>query len=350
MQIKVHIPRLPIIPYTVPEAETDNRLAISIPLFHSDFQWVEGGIETKRFQQVHCKGAIWTALSLLWNTDLGAKGVRVYFHIEDTVWDIAMPIFAAFNVDPKWMRQMTIPNAQTATDVENVHYGKKFMSVMDKRMDADVLMIVDSDAFVCSAGRPLEWYQVLSSALFLKSPSTLEFQPILYNYEHWVKRCSNAVGIPYDPDIPPHALEKAVYAHIGLPYPFVREKGLHNAKVAMRPICSNAYITIPRKHRIFKFLATHFQQCYEDEYLLAMFAMVGGLMLSFKNTLDIRVFIETDEYLAFTQHRTNAKGYIHHLIFGSFNADPFFNRFFRDLTRNIPMDQPHLTEWRKFYD
>ena len=157
-KIKAHIPRLPTILYSVPEAKTDNQLAISIPLFHSNFQWIENGIKTERFQQVHCRGAIWTALSLLYNTDLGAKGVRVYFHIEDTVWDTAMPIFEKFGVDAEWLRKVTMPNAKSAADVENVHYGKKFMCLLDTEIKPDVFLIVDSDAFICAAGFPLEWH------------------------------------------------------------------------------------------------------------------------------------------------------------------------------------------------
>ena len=349
MKIKVHIPRLPTIPYSVPKAEADTRLAISIPLFHSDFQWIQGGIEKDRFQQVHCRGAIWTALSLLYNTDLGAKGVCVFFHIEETVWDIALPIFQEFGVDEKWMRKVSIPVSKCTSDVENVHYGKKFMCVIDAEMQADVLMVVDSDAFVCAAGRPLEWYQVLSSSMFLKHPSTFEFRPTLVDYEHWVKRCTNAVGLPFDPDVAFSEQEKAVYDRIGLPYPFTREKNIETLNVAMRPVCSNVYITIPRRYKISDFIASNFNQCYEDEYLLAIFATVYGLMLSFRASLNLEIFTQTDAYLAFTHQRNTLDGYIHHLIFGSYECDAFFSRFYKDLTRNIPIELPNLAEWQKIY-
>ena len=348
-EVKAHIPRLPTIPYrTRDDAETDNRLAISIPMFHSDFQWIPDGIETQRFQQVHCRGAIWTALSLLWNTDLGAKGVRVYFHIEDTIWDIAMPIFEEFGVDKQWLRQMKIPNAQTVADVENVHYGKKFMCLIDDEIKSDVFLIIDSDAFVCTAGFPLQWHSVLTSTLFQKNPSVYEFRPTRFQYKHWTERCCNAVGIPYDPDKSNFTQEKAAFAKVGLTYPCTKEKGLKNAKLAVRPISKNVLIAMPRKHAITKFVKSNFYQCYEDEFLVAMFAMTGYPLLSLKDALEVPMFLSKDGYLNFVRRRTRIPGYIHHLIFGSDNCDAYFNRFYRDASRNIPIEQPHINEWRKF--
>lgn len=349
-KIKAHIPRLPTILYSVPEAKTDNQLAISIPLFHSNFQWIENGIKTERFQQVHCRGAIWTALSLLYNTDLGAKGVRVYFHIEDTVWDTAMPIFEEFGVDAEWLRKVTMPNAKSAADVENVHYGKKFMCLLDTEIKPDVFLIVDSDAFICSAGFPLEWHSVLTSTLFLKNPSVYEFRPTRFEYKHWTERCCNAVGIPYDPDKSSFTQEKAAFAMLNLMFPCTKEKGLKNAKLVVRPISKNVLISIPRTHAITKFVKSNFQQCYEDEFLIAMLAMTGFPLLSLKDALEVPIFLSKDGYLNFASSRTTIPGYIHHLIFGSYQCDSYFNRFYTDLTRNIPMEHLHLTEWQKFFE
>ena len=348
--IKAHIPRLPTIPYRVHERKTDTRLAVSIPLFHSDFQWIEGGIAQERFQQVHCRGAIWTALSLLWNTDLGENGVRVYFHIEDRVWKTAVPIFDEFGVDRQWLRKTEIPNAKSAADVENVHYGKKFMALIDEQLTPDVWLIVDSDAFVCVSGSPLQWYDRLAAGLFLKYPSVLEFNIIFCDYKHWAKHCTNAVGIPHDPEIPAAEIERAAYKAIGLPYPFSREKELKTAVNVLRPFILSAYMTLPRKHKIVTFLTQHMHQCYDDEYLMAMFASTTGIFMNLRQVFQsIPQFTDAVDYVAWLQQPGYYEGYIHHLIFKSENADPFFNAFYQDLTRNMRIETPHLNAWETLH-
>ena len=349
--IKAHIPRLPTIPYRVPDAETGTRLAISVPLYHSDFQWIDGGIAHQRFQEVHCRGAIWTALSLLYNTDLGENGVRVYFHIEDRVWNIAKPIFEEFGVDTQWIRKVQIPNAKTNPDVENVHYGKNFMALIDTDITPDVWLIADSDAFVCVSGNPLAWYQKLASALFLKYLSTMEFNVILYEDKYWTKYCTNAVGIPYDPEKPAMAEEREAYKQIGLPYPFQREKELKNAQKVLRPLTGTTYMTLPRKSKIAQVIVDNFQQCYEDEYFLSMCASVYGPFINFRQVVgnNIHQFTDATEYVNWIRQPGHYDGYIHHLIFSSENADPFFSPFYRDLTRNIPIETPHLNAWEELY-
>lgn len=349
MQIKPHITRLPIIPYRVPDTETDTRLAVSVPLFHSAFQWIPGGIEIERFQNVHCRGAIWAAMALLHNTNLGRNGVKVYFHIEDTVWDAAMPVFEAFEVDAQWIRRITVPNAETAVDVKNVHYGKKFMCLIDVAIKFDVCLIIDSDAFVCTAGSPLQWHSVLTSALSLKNPSVYEFRPMRFDYAHWAERCCNAVGIPYNSEKSAFTQEKSAFAMLNLTYPCTKEKGLKNAKFAVRPVSKNVLIAMPKKHAITRFVKSNFQQCYEDEFLIAMLAMTGYPLLNLKDALETPMFLSKDGYLDFVSRKTEIPGYIHHVIFGADECDSFFNRFYRDLTRNIPMPRSYLNEWRKFY-
>lgn len=352
--VKAHIPRLPTVPYRVPDTETDTRLAVSIPLFHSDFQWVDGGIAKERFQQVHCRGAIWAALSLLWNTDLGENGVRVYFHIEARLWDIALPVFRAFGVPGDWLRPMALPDAKAkGAAVENVHYGKKFMALIDTAITPDVWCIADSDAFVCVAGSPLHWHDTLTSGLFLKHPAVYDFRLEHRTYQHWTHRCCDAVGIPYDPEKSTFAQEKAAFAKVGLTYPSRKEKGLRTAKTVLRPVSKNVLMTLPRRHPLTRFAKTHFQQCYEDEFLLAMFAMTGCPLLNLQATLEVPMFLTKDEYLDFICQQTDVAGYIHHHIFDSRtdtrdagDCDAYFNRFYRDVTRHIAVPTPFLDAWR----
>ena len=49
-----------------------------------------------RIKDIHVKGAIWVALSLINNTNLADNGVGIYFHLEDKIYDIAGDVFDAF--------------------------------------------------------------------------------------------------------------------------------------------------------------------------------------------------------------------------------------------------------------
>lgn len=340
--MKPHIARLPTIPYTVPAAKPSRRLTVSIPLFYSDFQWIPGGIETERFQQIHCRGAIWVALSLLWNTDLGSNGVEVFFHIEDKMWDVAMPVFEEFAVDKRWLRQVSVAD-ESDPDVGDVHYGKIYLGLLDEQIDTDILMIVDSDAFVCTAGGPLHWYRFLTSAPFMKNPASFSFRLHEFNYRFWTEKCCHAAGLKYDPEAPAYLQEKNAYKTLGIPYPAGSEKNNASTKTVVRPVLENAYKTIPAKHHLRKLIAKNVWRCYQSKFILGMYG-VASPMLNMQDILGIQMFTHRQHY-----ETSRDKQYIHHVIFGADPCDSFFSRFYRDVTRNVPMAQPHLAEWQKFH-
>ena len=342
MQIKPHIAKLPTIPYTVPETKTDNRLAVSVPLFHSAFQWIPGGIEVERFQQVHCRGAIWAALSLLHNTDLGSNGVKVYFHIEDTVWDAAMPVFEAFAVNPEFLRKVSV-QGESRSDVGDVHYGKIYLGLLDEQIDTDLLMIIDSDAFICTSGAPLKWHQKLTSAPFMRNPATFECALHEFSYKFWTEKCCHAAGLSYNPELPNHEQERQAYKTLGIPYPANSEKNSTDTRTVIRPALQNAYKMIPLRHRLSKIIKANVWRCYQSKFILGMFG-VANPILQMSDILGVRMFNDRQHYEA-----SKDKAYIHHIIFGADQCDSFFNRFYRDLTRNIPVPRPHLEAWQAIY-
>ena len=340
--MKLHISRLPIIPYSVPDTETDTRLAVSVPLFHSAFQWIPGGIEIDRFQNVHCRGAIWAAMALLHNTNLGRNGVKVYFHIEDTVWDAAMPVFKAFEVDGKWLRKVSV-QGESDPDVGDVHYGKIYLGLLDDQINTDLLMIIDSDAFVCTSGVPLLWYHKLVSAPFMRNPAAFEYGLHEFEYKFWTEKCCHAAGLPYDPELPNHQQERRAYKTLGIPYPANSEKNAAERLTVIRPTLQNAYKMIPLKHKLRRIIAENVWRCYQSKFILGMYG-VANPILQMSDILGVRMFNDRQHYEA-----SKDEAYIHHVIFGADQCDSFFNRFYRDLTRNIPVPRSYLNEWRKIY-
>ena len=111
MEPKGHIVKLPVVSYPNYD-RLSTELVVSIPLFYSAKDTTFADFNVERFEQIHCKGAIWSAMALLYNTDLCEKGVGVFFHIEDKAWEHAKPMFEAFGVDEKWIRIVNVPEGE----------------------------------------------------------------------------------------------------------------------------------------------------------------------------------------------------------------------------------------------
>ena len=147
-EYKKHILRLPDF-----ECEKYDRhsteLAVSVPLFHSELDTQYAKFDVERFQEVHCRGAIWAAMSLIKNSDLGDNGTPLYFHIEDKAWDYALPVFKKFKVPQDWLRKVSVPTVEHEYKINKTHFGKKYIPLLDDGIDSEVLLILDSDAFTC---------------------------------------------------------------------------------------------------------------------------------------------------------------------------------------------------------
>ena len=171
---KPHIPKLPVVPFK-DYARNSTELAISVPLYHPDFPDTSK-YSPDNFRSVHCKGAIWAAMSMIHNTDLGERGVPLHFHIEDKVWDDAMPVFEDFGVPEDWCRKMTLPKPTIDLVADKAQYGKSLMCLIDDDIDADVTMILDSDFFTCVPGAKMKLYDRLTMPILKNQPSMTYFE------------------------------------------------------------------------------------------------------------------------------------------------------------------------------
>ena len=90
-------------------------------------------------------------MSLLKNSDLGDNGVPLYFHIEDKIFDDALPVFKEFGIPESWCRKITAPVSETEPElkVNKTQFGKTYLGLLDDEIDTDILMLLDSDFFTC---------------------------------------------------------------------------------------------------------------------------------------------------------------------------------------------------------
>ena len=130
---KPHIVKLPTVPFKEYEPFS-SELVISVPLYHPDFPDVSK-YDPDDFKNKHCRGAIWAGMSMLHNTDLADNGVPLLFHIEDKVWDDAMPVFEEFGVSEKWCRKMTLPKPTIDLVGDKAQFGKSLMCLIDDDID-----------------------------------------------------------------------------------------------------------------------------------------------------------------------------------------------------------------------
>ena len=194
---KPHIPKLPVVPFK-DYARGNTELAISIPLYHPDFPKDSSfKYKTDNFQNVHCKGAIWAAMSIIHNSDLGENQVPLFFHIEDRVWDDAMPVFEEFGVPESWCRKMALPKpTKDLTVPHKPQYGKSLMGLIDDEIDADITLILDSDFFTCVTNEKMKLYDRLTLGMLKKQPSMTYFKRKDLPYWWWVSVVMGAAAFP----------------------------------------------------------------------------------------------------------------------------------------------------------
>lgn len=341
--MKDHIRRLPTVNFTEivgnPTPEPSSTVALSIPLFASSFQFIKDGNSVERFRNIHCKGAIWTAIAFQKNTDLGENQIPVYFHIEDKVWPQAKPVFKEFNVPDDFICLMPFnKKAFPKSKVKNVRYGKKLMCLFDETRPMPTnWVIVDSDCFPCTTGRLMQLHEILTSDVVSQHPASIDYQMVEFEKEHWVNRICDAAGIVYKAGI----TEGDILQQLGLGILPDTEKG--NRERLLRPRCKTTLFSIPTQHIIVDYIKSNFFTCCEDEFLLACFSLWSPF-LDLSQMIDAPVVLSPNAYA-----QTRTETYFHHLIFDSENSNPYFTRFYRDIARHLPSENPYLKAFDKFH-
>ena len=269
---KPHIPRLPVTPFRDYKRDS-TELAISVPLYHPDYPEGCDKYSADNFRDVHCKGAIWAAMSFIHNTDLGDRGTPLFFHIEDKVWNDAMPVFKEFGVPQEWCRKMSLPEPSKTLTAIKPQYGKSLMGLIDNDIDADVTLILDSDFFTCVTGGKLRLYDKLTMPILKRQPSMTYFHRKDLPYGWWVSVVMGSAALSLDllKTEPLNVIEQMGYEELGF------EKELENAKHSdkvNRYFVDEYLKTFPRQHPARDFAVEILPQCYTPCYA---FLDVGGI-------------------------------------------------------------------------
>ena len=284
---KPHIAKLPVRKFRdYPRSSTE--LAISVPLFHPDFPDPEM-YNAQKFRDVHVKGAIWAAMSMIHNSDLGERGVPVYFHIEDKVWNDAFPVFQEFGVPQDWCRKMVLPEPTVPLTAVKAQFGKKLMALIDGDIDADVTMVLDSDLFTCVTGGRFRLYDKLTLPILKRQPAMTYFQRRDLEYWWWVSVVMGSA--PLNVDLinkeQLNKIEQMGYERLGF------EKELEqcnpNDKVN-RYFAEDYLITFPRQHPARDFGVKLIPQCYTPPYAFSMWAEFNHPIIELDKILGIPVY------------------------------------------------------------
>ena len=300
MNYKGHIERLPVIKFPREFEVTDKVLSVSIPLFYSDydrpFQSVE--FDNTLFRNVHCRGAVWAAMAILYNTDLGEKGVGVYFHVEDVIWDQAMAVFSEFDVPESMIRKISVPVGEYEDDFlytgKDPCLGKKYLCLLDEELDPEIYMILDSDSFFCSGGGVYPLYDKLTMPIMHRFVSTTHASIFGMPYEGALRSTCNAVGFSYDPEVSMYEQDMAAHKRIGMES-VVREIEDKDESVAHYSCLSNM-VTIPKNSVLVDRIKSVIGNCFDDESLLSTHGE-DEQILQLKDVLQIEQYNKEFFYL-----------------------------------------------------
>ena len=343
---KKHIARLPVAEFPNYEI-TASDVAVSIPLFYSPVDSGFTPYDESRIKNIHAKGAIWVAMSLINNTDLADAGVGIYFHLEDKIYDIAKDMFNLFRVDDKFIRVMSI-NDFESHNVNAVQYGKKYMFLEDD-LTPNQWVMMDSDAFICTTGEKFQWY---NSFRAFSNPSAMNAKTEVYHtrkdYEHWVRMCSLAAGFPFYANNDLVEQEQRALLKLEVPK---EDMGLGPKKYIRAYTCTQMLV-LPTAHKIVDYIKRHWKSCHWDEGMLNVYYMLhndisylpdklGGLP---KHQFESK-YIERDKSL-------DTQGYLAHILpdnrVETLRTDEYFDDFYNALLpsgtdgRNLVGDRPEM--------
>lgn len=292
---KPHIAKLPVVKFQEYERDA-TELAVSVPLFHPELD----AYHPLRFQEVHCKGAIWAALSFIRNTDLGDRGVPLYFHIEDKVWDAAMPVFEAFGVPSGWCKKMQLPAPTEVCGLKvesKPQYGKSWMGLTDESIDPDILLILDSDFFTCTTGEKFALYDTLTLPILKNQPSMTYFRMQDLPYYWWCSIVLLASGLPdhlmYQRPI--DVLEQEAYQRLG----FAKEidTDIKPNDPVKRFYAEDYLMTFPREHPARDFAISRMTGCYATPYIFSVWAEFNQPFVELDQILKVPVYDWEQDYI-----------------------------------------------------
>ena len=350
MDQKKHYLNLHDIRFKDPNVVPNRQLAFSIPLFESHYYGKKYDQYFDLYNDVFTKPALWSAMSFLWNSDLGENGIKFYFHIEPSVYDRVSSYLWANGVPDEYIRKIELPdNFEYNEDVAHTQFGKKFLCFYDDDVDVDAWNIIDSDVFLCGSGQS-GLYRELTSALLRGSISVHEFNWVRYNYCFYMKRVFYAAGLTTGEldatgwinegfdlwksknMLKPNKIEQLCFSRYKLDYKF--NENVAASDYVVRPFVSANLLQIPRDHDFVHFFKEHGHQCYHEEGLLGIYFMA-------KNIVPIRLDQVTGipRYLWAEEYKPGQDTYLAHYLdseqkFGTEAYSDFYLSMLR-MYRNI---------------
>ena len=289
---KDHIRQLPVNKFDLDYPRDSKDVSLSIPLFHSpkgvnanfnrDMTW-----NKELFQDIVCKGAALTAISIATNTDLCTNGMPIYFHVEDVVYDDAISVFNQFGIPEDWVRKTSFkPPSEEQLSYDPV-FGKKFGVFFDEKIDTDVVILWDSDSLVYrEMGDPiLKWYKYfqedLSNTLMLSFYSKHDGGE--KRFVDWLRRGANLPEL--SGDLNGHELKHAeneAYSRVDLEPSDTRYRW------------GSAMASFPMNDPIVEFLKKWSHESHNDEGIISMWMnSVAPAFIEFENLFI--PFIKTDD-------------------------------------------------------
>ena len=342
--------RFPMELYTeAPETDTYPRLSVSFPIFASKTDSGLTAFNEERIQNIHLKGALWAAVSLLKNTDFGAHKVNVYFHIEQEMMPICTPMLERCGVPPERIRSIKLPPTDEAPQIQSPQFGKKYMCLFDDEIHTSHWMIADTDAFFCSDGTIIGLYDLFASEFIKNKVATWQAfnQKMIPQsvYINWVYGAQFGVGCAYNLTSNPenelslpelHALEQQAFDKVGLP--FNAKEETYN----LRYQSNTQFVIIPKNHKFSVFIKEHCINSYQDEFLAGMWACTYEEFVSLQTLTGIPIYNTESEYL---NRDKSLPFYLAHMRPDNFDYEKgqtrykeYFAEFFADLSRYVLSD------------
>lgn len=301
---KPHISMLPVIEFPEYNFNDKAKIGIYIPIFSGkiDTNYSISGMNIERFKNIHAKGAVWSAISWINNTDIADYGTPIYLYVEKCFLEHAQEIFNMFKVPEKHIKTFTIDSP--VTDIQNPHFGKK-LHCLSENNNFDNIIISDSDAFICTSGKKLEWHDKIAS---LNNPSVLSIWNSDYsdNFGVWLKGINYACGKLHSEE-DSYENEVELFNKLGFSSP-------ENPKTdGVRNNTATQIITIPKKNSINEFLLEHYKTCYQDEFLFGMWNMNNNFLVDLSKYLDIKPYFWETEYKN-RNYDLDKNGYVYHVL------------------------------------
>ena len=307
-----------------PSVAVNQDLAFSIPLFESGYlRSIDESSYLETFNEQYTKAGMWAAMSFLWNSDLGANGVKFYFHVETTLADIVVPYLESNGVPKEFIRVITLPDSWAYDPEMNfTQFGKKLLWVHDTELDVNSVCTIDSDVFLCAKGDQAEIFRDLTSPLVKKNIGVYEYRFVRYNYAFRLTAILRGAGISRSyldktgwvvtgsdigdskNIIDPLSIERAAFNRYDLEHSMA--ENVPSSDYVARPYLSANMFQVSKYNPIVKFVKDYGHQAYCDEAMICLYLLGNNIMpLKLNEVLGIPRFLgkmgwssEVDTYLA----------------------------------------------------